>query len=472
MSIESKSTRKDFLADNAKVAAALAVGGSSIGALLRAGSAGGAVRRRGSRQESSSIVVEIDEGQNALPFQWFNSELKAKTGVTTTIQGLPFVGQYEKIVSELITQSSVYDVLVFPPQMLGDFAGKNFLKVLTDYGDESSLDLADVLPAYREPNSLRNGKLYAAQYDGDVLQVAYRTDLFAKAGIKHPPKTWAEFLAVSKELHKPPHQYGNAFYGQRGFCYAWFINIFAAYGGRWFDSKMNPGIAGDAGVKALELMVELKKYSPPNVLAIGYPQLNEVYLNGSTAMVVQWDDLAMKAEDHSLSKVVGKNAYAPCPQRSYMPYTRVMAISAYSKNPHNAFKAIQFMNSSKVSSRDVYDPKCGEDPFRHSHLNPALVKSHTGTATMPHRQAVSYVNAIKGGLTAGYPELSIPGAPRYLDTLDAQVNRALAGSTSPASALKSAASQWNSITSALGRDNQVKAYADWVASFRKAGIHY
>lgn len=472
MSIESKSTRKDFLAGNAKVAAALAVGGSSLGALLRTGSAGASSRRAWSRLESSSIVVEIDEGQNALPFQWFNSELKAKTGVTTTVQGLPFVGQYEKIVSELITKSSVYDILVFPPQMLGDFAGKNFLRVLSDFGDEASLDLSDVLPAYRDPNSRRNGKLYTAMYDGDVLQVAYRTDVFAKAGIKHAPKTWAEFLAVSKELHNPPHRYGNAFYGQRGFCYAWFINIFAAYGGRWFDAKMNPGIAGDAGVKALELMLELKKYSPPNVLQIGYPQLNEVYLNGSTAMVVQWDDLAMKAEDPSLSKVVGKNAYAACPQRSYMPYSRVMAISAYSKNPHNAFKAIQFMNSSKISSKIVYDPKCGEDPYRHSHFNSALVKSHTGKPTMPRRQAASYVNAIKGGLEAGYPELSIPGAPRYLDTLDAQVNSALAGSVSPATALKNTAQQWNQITSALGRDNQIKAYADWVASFHKAGIRY
>jgi hypothetical protein len=155
-----------------------------------------------------------------------------------------------------------------------------------------------------------------------------------------------------------------------------------------------------------------------------------------------------------------------------MPYSRIMAISAYSSNPHNSYKLIQYMNRTEVSIKDVYDPNCGEDPFRTSHFDTNAVKDHTGKPSMSADAAKSYVDANKGGLAIGYPELSIPGAPRYIDILDLKVNEALSGSSSAADALKSAAGEWDSITTALGKDNQVKAYADWVDSFHKVGINY
>lgn len=460
-------SRRRFMAGTATAGAAFGLGGLSLAAFLEAcasGSGGGA--------EATTIAIEVDEGQNANPFMWFNAAMGSKLGVSNKTVGLPFVGQYEKIVSELITRSNVYDVLVFPPQMLGDFAAKGFLHPLGDLLNESDLKTDDILPAYREPGMKRSGKLYAAPYDGDLLQVAYRKDLFDKAGIKQAPTTWDEFLGIAKELHHPPTQYGNAFYGQRGFCYAWFINIFAANGGTWFDASMKPQIAGDAGVKALETLVQLKQYSPPNILQLGDPELNEVFLNGSTAMVVQWNDLAMKAEDASKSKVVGMNAYAACPVRSYMPYSRVMAVSAFSNNPHNSAKVIQYMTSSAVQAQYDYDPNCGEDPCRLSTLDPTLVKDHTGKPTMPAAQATSYVSAIKDGLKAGYPELSIPGAPRYLDILDLKINEVLASNSSPAAALKACVDEWNSVTSSLGNDNQVKAYGEWIQLLKTAGVPY
>jgi multiple sugar transport system substrate-binding protein len=460
-------SRRHFLAGAAALGTTVAGGRFLQASSLR----GGLTRPRKFMKSYKTVSVEIDSGQKALPFQWFNHGLEARYGVQTTIDGLPFVGQYDKIVTELLAKSAVWDVLVFPPQMLGDFVAKKFVMPLSHAGDVTELDYADVLPVYRDPNSLRNGQHYAAMYDGDSLMVTYRRDIFEKEGLK-VPATWEEFISTAKELHRPPKQYGNAFYGQRGFVYAWFMNIYAASGQPWFDAQMNPVIAGDAGVAALGRLLELKKYAPPNILQIDYPTLNEVYLNGSTAMVVQWDDLPLKTEDPALSKVVGLSGFAACPVRTYLPYSRVMAISAYSGNPRGAFEVIQYMNSSSVSVKDVYDPECGEDPFRYSHLNPAMVKTHLGRPSMSHSQAVSYVGAIRACLKAGYPELSIPGAPQYLDSLDQHVSEALSGSVTPLRALRAATSEWQQITNALGRQEQIAAYHDWVNSFHAAGLPY
>ncbi len=433
--------------------------------------------------EAATINIECDAGQNDAPFRWQADAIKSKFGLNTNILSLPFVGQYEKLVTELHAQSSAYDVLVFPPYFLGDFVALGFLKELDQYMHLLDPQLADYLPVYQQPVIKRNGKTYALMYDGDLLQVCYRSDLFGdpkeqaafKAKYGHdlaPPATWDEYMRVAEFFHRPPHLYGTAFYAQRGFCYAWFVNIFAGLGGRWFNDDMSPGINGDVGVKALEMLIKMKDYAPPNILQIDYPTLNEVFLNASTAIVVQWDDLALKVENPAMSKVVGKVGLAPCPQRSYMPYSRVMAVSAYSKHPEDAYKVAAYMQLPDVDITYVYDPDCGEDPYRESSLKADAVKSHLGKPTMTPATAKAYVDSIRAGLQAGYPELSIPGAPRYLDTLDQSVSQALAGSLSAKAALDQAAAQWAAVTDAEGASAQKAAYTDWINSFRRVGLKY
>lgn len=458
--------------------------GAALGASLAGGSlVGGAMFPRAA-YATSTVNVECDAGQNQNPFRWQADAIKQKFGIELNHIGLPFVGQYEKLVSELTARSSAYDLLVFPPYFLGDFVALGFLRDLDQYKSLVDPQLDDYLPVYRDPVIKRNGKLYALMYDGDNLQVIYRTDLFndpteqknfkAKYGWDlAPPKTWDQFMQIAEFFTRPPNLYGTAFYAQRGFCYAWFINIFAGMGGRWFSDDMKPGINSEAGVKALEMLVKQKQYSPPNILQIGYPELNDAFLNGSTAMVVQWNDLPLKVGDPKMSKVVGKGGVAPIPVRTYMPYSRVMAVSAFSKNPEDAYRVAAYMQLPEVTITYVYDSNCGQDPYRVSSLKwEAATKNHEGGPALDPDLAKAYVETIKDGLKDGYPELSIPGAPRYLDILDLYVSQALAGTLPAKAALDAAANEWNSITQAEDPDSQRAAYAAWVKSFKDVGVAY
>jgi multiple sugar transport system substrate-binding protein len=458
--------------------------GAALGAGFVGGSlAGGAMLPRAA-YAASTVNVECDAGQNQNPFRWNADAIKQKYGVEMNQIGLPFVGQYEKLVSELTARSSAYDVLVFPPYFLGDFVALGFLRELDQYKSLIDPQLADYLPVYRDPVIKRDGKLYALMYDGDNLQVIYRADLFNDAAEQKnfkakygwdlaAPKTWDQFMQIAEFFTRPPNLYGTAFYAQRGFCYAWFINIFAGMGGRWFSDDMKPGINSEAGVKALEMLVKQKQYSPPNILQIGYPELNDAFLNGSTAMVVQWNDLPLKVDDPKMSKVVGKGGVAPIPVRTYMPYSRVMAVSAFSKNPEDAYRVAAYMQLPDVTVTYVYDSNCGQDPYRVSSLKwEAATKNHQGGPALAPDLAKVYVETIKEGLKNGYPELSIPGAPRYLDILDLYVSQALAGSLPPKAALDAAANEWNNITQAEDPDSQKAAYAAWVKSFKDVGVAY
>jgi multiple sugar transport system substrate-binding protein len=458
--------------------------GAALGASLAGGSlVGGAMFPRAA-YAATTVNVECDAGQNQNPFRWQADAIKQKFGIELNHIGLPFVGQYEKLVSELTARSSAYDLLVFPPYFLGDFVALGFLRDLDQYKSLVDPQLDDYLPVYRDPVIKRNGKLYALMYDGDNLQIIYRADLFndpteqknfkAKYGWDlAPPKTWDQFMQIAEFFTRPPNLYGTAFYAQRGFCYAWFINIFAGMGGRWFSDDMKPGINSEVGVKALEMLVKQKQYSPPNILQIGYPELNDAFLNGSTAMVVQWNDLPLKVGDPKMSKVVGKGGVAPIPVRTYMPYSRVMAVSAFSKNPEDAYRVAAYMQLPEVTITYVYDSNCGQDPYRVSSLKwEAATKNHEGGPALDPDLAKAYVETIKEGLKDGYPELSIPGAPRYLDILDLYVSQALAGTLPAKAALDAAANEWNSITQAEDPDSQKAAYAAWVKSFKDVGVAY
>jgi multiple sugar transport system substrate-binding protein len=467
-------TRREFIA---KAAVAGAAGTTLLEAVLSGQS------RLYAASPSSTLNIEVDAGQNENPFRWKADQMKKQWGFDIKLIGLPFVGQYEKLVSELTARSAAYDVLVFPPYFIGDFVALNFLRDLDQYRGLGEPQLADYLPAYREPVIQRNGKTYAFMYDGDLLQVIYRKDLFndpkERSAFKSkygrdlaPATTWDEYMQIAEFFQRPPNLYGTAFYADRGFCYAWFANIFAGLGGKWFAPDMTPGINSEAGVKALEMLVKMKDFAPPNILQIDYPGLNAVFLNGSTAMVVQWDDLPLKVENPAMSKVVGKGGFAPCPVRSYMPYSRVMAVSAFSRNPEDAYRLARYMQLPEVSITYVYDPDCGQDPYRFSQLKYNAVKNHLGKPTMSPAAARNYVDAIGAGLKTGYPELSIPGAPRYLDVLDLYVNQALAGSLTPKVALDAAAREWGGITQAEDPDRQKAAYAAWIDAFKKAGIEY
>jgi multiple sugar transport system substrate-binding protein len=434
---------------------------------------------------AGTVNIEVDAGQNENPFRWNAAAMKSKYGADINMIGLPFVGQYEKLVSELTARSAAYDLLVFPPYFLGDFVALGFLKELDPYFSLLDPKIGDdYIPVYKDPVIKRNGKTYALMYDGDMLQVAYRKDLFddpdeqknfkAKYGWDlAPPTTWDQYMQISEFFTRPPKLYGTAFYAARGFCYAWFVNIFAGMGGRWFAEDMKPTINSDAGVKALEMLVKMKDYAVPNILQIDYPALNEVFLNGSTAMVIQWNDLALKVANPKVSKIVGKGAYAAVPVRTYLPYSRVMAVSSFAKNPEDAYRIAAYMQLPDVCITYVYDPDCGQDPYRWSSLKPeAATKTHTGAPSLELATAKNYVDAIREGLKAGYPELAIPGAPRYIDILDLYVSQALAGGMKPKDALDAVAREWTGITEAYDPDRQKAAYGAWVKSFQDVGLKY
>ena len=457
----------------------------------------GGGKEEAAEKEIITLTMIGDAGHNVLPLEWYNDIFKEKFGVTVEVVEVPFGELYEKSKIEYVAQTGAFDFAIVFPKFVGEFAQAGFLLQLDDFAKKLDPNMEDVTPGYRDFYCKFGGKLYAVPFDGDVLSLYYRKDLFEneaeKAAFKgkfgyelKAPETWDEYLDVAKFFYRKTGEklagetlvrpfYGTAFYGQKDQIFAWWGNRFASMGGGWFDeATIKPMINSDAGVKALEHMIETAKYCPPDVLAYGYEELKDVFLNGDCAMVIQWPCVGKKGADPEQSQVVGKISASKVPgilkagkifARALMPCGRVLSVSKDSKHQWEAFQVIHYLTT-VTSLDDVSTPLTGLDPYRYSHFNTPAAFEMFPT----EKDAALYLAGVQENMEIGYPELVIPGAVEYEETLGIWLMKAIAGETSAKAALDSAAKEWEAITARFGIDKQRKLYQALVQGWRAAGL--
>jgi multiple sugar transport system substrate-binding protein len=237
---------------------------------------------------------------------------------------------------------------------------------------------------------------------------------------------------------------------------------------------MHPQLDTDAGRKALQNFVDSVKYGPSDILNFEYVESFDAFVQGQVAMCIQWTDVAKIAEDPNTSKIVGKTGYAQVPgvdqsdgtvlHRSTLAYNRVNSISKLAENPEAAYRVMQFMNQPDVSLLFVTEPSAGMDPYRISHY------ADPAKWVQQWPELPAYIANNKQSLTNGYPELTMPGANRYNESLGTHIAQALAGQESVEDALKNATSEWEGITDELGRDAQIAHWQAQLKSWKDVGL--
>lgn len=437
-----------------------------------------------------TVNFAMDGGQNTLPARWSKDEIKKETGVELgKITGFPFSGLFDKLMTEFTAKSDAFDMVGFYPQMLGTFAANGHLTPLDEMMEISGWDsdFKNVLKPFRKILTQWNGNTYALPFDGDVLMLVYRRDLFNKHNIK-VPETWSEFNEAARYFTEETDdiEHGVATYGKRGFSYGWFLTRFGGAGGIYFDEDMNPQINTEAGRKALETWKETIKYAPDATSSYGYVGLRDAFTKGKAAMVIQWTDVPKKAATSEVTR--GKWGGAPVPgfegggAASAMPVSRVLGIPSYVSDEQKlaAFRFIQKLTSPSYSKHYVSDPLCGQDPFHSAHFgNPEVYTQpnplHEGkeskeTAFQDIESAKQYTSAVEQTLEQGYPEPYWPGAKQYINALDIQTSKFVAGQVGVDEMLENVEEEWKSIVQDLGKESQKKAYQNVVSAWKEAGL--
>lgn len=447
-----------------------------------------------------TINLVGDAGHNLKPYEFWKSDFE-KAGISIQIIEVPFEGVYEKEKTEFVAGTGAFDVVTFYPAYIGDFADNGYLEPLDDYITKEPAAVwdpnpSDVLAPFWELYCKFGGKVYALPIDGDVHMLMYRKDLFenpdeqAAFTAKYdkelaPPETWEDWLQVGEFFTRKKGEelagqvldrdfYGSADFAKRGFSFAWFVDRWAAAGEPYFDQDMKPLVNSPNAVKALQNFVDSLKNAPPDVLGYGYDELRDAFIKGNVAMVVQWTDVPKKGADPTQSAIAGKIGVGRVPgwniegtvvHRAMMPVGRVVAVAADSQNKEAAYWVAKHVSYDR-SLEDVSTALTGLDPYRTTHFSHPEAYAMFGSVD----EAEAYLKGVEASMADGYPEIFIPGAAQYEDSLDLHVNKALAGQETPQEALDAVAKEWDEITDKLGRDTQIELWGKALEAYEALGL--
>lgn len=210
--------------------------------------------------------------------------------VKIVVEEVPGDNNYIEKIKILLTSGDL------PPVIYG--AGYNLMDLAL--ANDSLVDLTPYIEADPEWKSLynekaievnsRNGKIYASSSEGNTIGYFYNKELFAKAGIEGPAKTWDEFFAQLETLKNAgiiPLSMDTA--DSAWVTSLWMGAMIATDGeaGRAFMGQMMPdNYETPEVIRALTRIQEMfQKYTTLDAVGGKYENAANAFLSGQTAMI-------------------------------------------------------------------------------------------------------------------------------------------------------------------------------------------
>jgi multiple sugar transport system substrate-binding protein len=224
--------------------------------------------------------------------------------------------------------ASNYDIIAVDLPWVGGFAENNVLMPLDKVMDIARVDPSDFHTAGWEAAHW-NGRAYGIPAQTTPELLFYRKDFFAQAGLE-PPTTTMSLLKAAKALHDPQRgRHGIAWNAARGTALGHTVLMtLADFGQPILNLKPNAGgfdtqhladrhyrftIDTPAGLHAAKFLMELLKYSPPDILSMSWYERIRPYAAGKIAMAYGYTLLAPYFELDDASPAKEQTGYLPHP---------------------------------------------------------------------------------------------------------------------------------------------------------------
>lgn len=451
--------------------------------------------------EGTTVKWLTGTGHNAVAGTVVKEVAEKELGIKVELILIPDAQHREFVLRDWKTGGGEYDIVTMHPRYNAEVMGLEYLTPLNDYMDKyEAWDVYNnIIPTYRTLYAEWGGKVYAFVQDGDITFMVYRKDIFSDPSIQakfkakygydlKAPDTMDEMLDVSSFFNgwdwdgDGKDEYGFQWtFWRREFLEADWLPLFGGYGGIPFDENMKPLINTEPGVKALELMKEILKVSPPGALGMNVDECFAGFLNGEAVLALYYPDVGRLIYSPDAFGGTGgphwkgKVGYALWPKTVYkgverryasMCHGRIIGISKFSKVKDAAFQVLKLANRADVANRYVINAKSGSDPFLQTQLDPKV-----WWEDFNYPVDEDYLRIHLDSMKYGYPEIMIPGNEEYYDSLRAQVDAYLAGMVDSAqTALDTVAREWDAITMRWGRDKQKAVWKEVLKKYEAIGI--
>ncbi|MEQ6888400.1 extracellular solute-binding protein [Halomonas sp. CS7] len=255
-------------------------------------------------------------------------QLEAVFGVDIKNKAKSIDGLRDEILSNASMAKSRYDIIAFDLPWAGELASQDMLTPLDSLIERDAYDLSD-FHAGAIQSSRYAGKQYGIPVQTTPELLCYRKDIFEREHLE-PPATTEALVKVARRLHDPRNgRYGIAWNAARGtplghtfaFLMAKFgqpiINLRRTRNGYDFQhvsgEECRPMFQSDAAFRACEYMLDILKYSPPNILSMAWYERAKSYASGESCMAYNYTLLAPLFELNQKSPAWGNTGYLPHP---------------------------------------------------------------------------------------------------------------------------------------------------------------
>jgi multiple sugar transport system substrate-binding protein len=458
--------------------------------------------------EGMKVVVVTQEGTSiGGPVEDYAPEWEELTGGDVELQQFAFGDLFEKMITAFETGSGAYDVLIFPADWAGDFMAPGYLEPISEEL-KAQVDWEDIIPLYRERIVAWGDTVYALPYDGDSHMLYYRKDLVDggeyaaefEEQYGYPlaePTTWVEYRNIAeffnnREVVLDTSGTEGPIYGdmeaQKRNAQSYWVYLSRATGyGKvpgnpcFFFScaDMTPQVNNPGWVRALEEYIEIGQFGDPNMINYDVADTRVQFPSGLAVLNIDWGDVGPISIDENASVVKGLVGFGPLPGGDqYWDYEAgewvtpeggvnrapfiafggwIIGVAADSDVKEAALDFAAFMARPELVKQLAVTGGTGINPSRYSQFEDVSLWVGAG---FDEASAQDYLDAVQTGISDpnAVLDLRITGSAEYLQTLDVEIARAIAGEISAQEALDNVAAQWNEITDRLGRDAQLEQY--------------
>ena len=433
------------------------------------------------------------------PVERHAQQFEALTGAKIEIDFVKFGDLYPKVIRGL--EQKKYDVIFCGREWFADIAP--YLEPLPEKMLNSPFQ-KDISTSYQGLDRW-NEKTVLAQIDGDRHYLQYRQDLLTDPAYQAefktqfqrelaPPQTWQEYAAIAEFFNGRKLANGQIIYGSAEIAskddmvYAQFIKRAAPYakhpavkGGFYFDlDTMKPLIDTPGFVQALQDLVEIQDFFPPNGNNFGLGDAVVAFGTGQTVFSDMWCDAFIKAmEPASPIRNHVAAALSPGSKRvwnrttgkwdelaaiNYVPYLPSSWTSAVSKDSpvkEAAFDFLGFYRNEANHASDLLVGEFGMNALLNADYDKTFWVAGAGWAD---DVAASYIETLQkfSDTPQHVAALNIMQARQYNAALNIGIARAMSKRSTPQEALDGVAQEWEKLTARIGVEKQREAYANAV----------
>jgi multiple sugar transport system substrate-binding protein len=360
---------------------------------------------------------------------------KLHPNITIQFQDVTADNSQQKITTQ-IAGGNPPDAAFVDAGAVAGFAGREAIVNLDDYISRSAwVKPSAYVPAFKQFVTYK-GSMYGLPFEGESTSMFYNKDMFAAAGITHPPTTWAELQADAAKLTNPAKkQYGIEMFASES-AYYWYPFLYQAGGQQLSADGKRVVFNSPQGKEAANFYVGLVKYAPKQYLNSNSYDGRIAFEHGQVGMYMAGNWLAATLQDDA-PEFMGHWATAPLPKGPAGCATTLAGDAlVLFKTDHNdaAWKWIEYLSKPEIIAEWTYKGVPGVKGVASGTELPTLSSQLSDPALYKAQPVLT-------GFAKDMKDCGIPsGAPndKYGEVeteLNTQLGKAMYGDQTPAQAL-------------------------------------